>query len=96
MQGISGLFKRPATTQSWARWPSRGRPAGWSRSSLALSQNRQNLRGWVYGIETGPIDGVDGATGGFVSLADRSHTPRRLPPRAATPPDHPHTEEETS
>ncbi|MCU1438984.1 MAG: hypothetical protein JWP66_2071, partial [Naasia sp.] len=37
MQDISGLFKRPATTQSWARWPSRGRTAGWSRSSLALS-----------------------------------------------------------
>jgi hypothetical protein len=38
MQDLSGLFKRPATTQSWARWPSRGQTAGWSRSSLALSQ----------------------------------------------------------
>jgi len=89
MQDISGLFKRPATTQSWARWPSRGRTAGWSRSSLALSRNRQNLRGWVYDIETGPIHGVDGATGGFVTLADRPQTPRRLPPHAASPPDHP-------
>lgn len=37
--------------------------------SLALDQNRLNLHGWVYDIETGSIDTLDGATGRFVPLA---------------------------
>ncbi|XAS66739.1 carbonic anhydrase [Micrococcaceae bacterium Sec5.7] len=42
--------------------------------SLALDQNRLNLHGWVYDIETGSIDTLDGATGLFVPLADNPQT----------------------
>jgi carbonic anhydrase len=38
--------------------------------SLALEQGRLSLHGWVYDIETGSIDALDGATRRFVSLAD--------------------------
>jgi carbonic anhydrase len=37
--------------------------------ALALDQNRLNLHGWVYDIETGSIDTLDGVTGHFVPLA---------------------------
>lgn len=37
--------------------------------SLALDQHRVTLHGWVYDIETGSIDTLDGASGNFVSLA---------------------------
>ena len=37
---------------------------------LALEQGRLALHGWVYDIETGSIDALDGATRRFVSLAD--------------------------
>jgi carbonic anhydrase len=39
--------------------------------ALALAQRRLDLHGWVYDIRTGSIDALDGATGRFVSLADR-------------------------
>ncbi|MET3920125.1 carbonic anhydrase [Pseudarthrobacter sp. O4] len=42
--------------------------------ALALDQNRLNLHGWVYDIETGSIDTLDGATGLFVPLADNPQT----------------------
>ncbi len=38
--------------------------------ALALSQRKLNLHGWVYDIEKGAIDALDGSTMGFVSLAD--------------------------
>ncbi|MNP85516.1 Carbonic anhydrase 1 [compost metagenome] len=42
--------------------------------ALALEQGRMNLHGWVYDIETGSIDALDGATRKFVSLADSPST----------------------
>ncbi|MEM5432161.1 carbonic anhydrase [Cupriavidus oxalaticus] len=48
--------------------------------ALALEQGRLNLHGWVYDIETGAIDALDGATNTFVSIAahpDASATSRR-------------------
>lgn len=42
--------------------------------ALALDQNRLNLHGWVYDIETGSIDALDGVTGAFVPLADNPQT----------------------
>ncbi|MGE6919307.1 carbonic anhydrase [Achromobacter kerstersii] len=39
--------------------------------ALALSQGRLNLHGWVYDIESGLIEALDGATGEFVPLAAR-------------------------
>lgn len=42
--------------------------------SLALDQHRLNLHGWVYDIETGSIDTLDGATGRFVPLAHNPQT----------------------
>ncbi|MGH8448727.1 carbonic anhydrase [Pseudomonas sp.] len=41
---------------------------------LALEQGRMNLHGWVYDIEAGGIDALDGATRQFVSLADSPST----------------------
>ena len=38
--------------------------------ALALAQGRLKLHGWVYDIETGVIDALDGATRQFVSLAE--------------------------
>ncbi|WP_454740826.1 carbonic anhydrase [Cupriavidus basilensis] len=38
--------------------------------ALALEQGRLNLHGWVYDIETGSIDALDGATRRFVPLAE--------------------------
>ncbi|PTT61749.1 carbonic anhydrase, partial [Pseudomonas sp. HMWF007] len=35
---------------------------------------RMNLHGWVYDIEAGCIDALDGATRRFVSLADSPTT----------------------
>lgn len=40
---------------------------------LALEEGRLALHGWVYDIETGSIDTLDGATGRFVSLAKHPH-----------------------
>lgn len=37
--------------------------------ALALSQRRLNLHGWVYNIEKGYIDALDGSTMAFVPLA---------------------------
>lgn len=48
--------------------------------ALALEQGRLNLHGWVYDIETGAIDALDGATNTFALIAahlDASATPRR-------------------
>jgi carbonic anhydrase len=42
--------------------------------ALALDQNRLNLHGWVFDIETGSIHTLDGATGHFVPLADNPQT----------------------
>ena len=38
--------------------------------ALALEQGRMNLHGWVYDIESGGIDALDGATRRFVPLAE--------------------------
>lgn len=40
--------------------------------AVALSQGRLNLHGWVYDIEQGAIDALDGSTNPqhFVSLAE--------------------------
>jgi carbonic anhydrase len=48
---------------------------------LALEQGHLALHGWVYNIETGSIDALDGATDRFVSLSEHPHvcaTPARL------------------
>ncbi|WP_266171209.1 carbonic anhydrase [Dyella subtropica] len=48
---------------------------------LALEEGRLSLHGWVYDIETGSIDALDGTTHTFVSLADHPRvraTPARL------------------
>jgi carbonic anhydrase len=42
--------------------------------ALALRQGRLNLHGWVYDIETGSIDALDGVSGQFVSLAEHPQT----------------------
>ncbi len=42
--------------------------------SLALDQNRLNLHGWVYDIETGSMETLNGSTGRFVPLADHPQT----------------------
>ncbi len=42
--------------------------------ALALEQGRRNLHGWVYDIETGSIDALDGATRRFVALAESPTT----------------------
>jgi carbonic anhydrase len=42
--------------------------------ALALEQSRMNLHGWVYDIETGSIDALDGATRCFVPLAESPTT----------------------
>lgn len=38
--------------------------------ALALAQGRLNLHGWVYDIEKGAIDVLDGRTGRFLPLTD--------------------------
>ena len=40
---------------------------------LALEQGRLTLHGWVYDIESGSIDLLDGATNRFVPLVDHPH-----------------------
>ncbi|CAJ7596085.1 carbonic anhydrase [Burkholderia pseudomallei] len=47
---------------------------------LALEQGRLTLHGWVYDIETGSIDALDGATGRFVALAGHPRV-HATPPR---------------
>jgi carbonic anhydrase len=42
--------------------------------ALALEQDQLDLHGWVYDIETGTIDALDGATRRFVSLAEFQQT----------------------
>jgi carbonic anhydrase len=42
--------------------------------ALALEQGRMNLHGWVYDIEAGCIDALDGSTRRFVPLADSPTT----------------------
>lgn len=42
--------------------------------ALALEQGRLNLHGWVYDIEAGSIDALDGATRRFVPLAESPTT----------------------
>ncbi|RIX46150.1 MAG: carbonic anhydrase [Rhodocyclales bacterium GT-UBC] len=37
--------------------------------ALALAQRRLNLHGWVYDIENGAIDALDGSSGEFVPLS---------------------------
>ncbi|MGF6752923.1 carbonic anhydrase [Paraburkholderia sp. GAS42] len=49
--------------------------------ALALEQGRLNLHGWVYDIESGSIDALDGTTRRFVPLAANPQTratPNRL------------------
>jgi carbonic anhydrase len=41
--------------------------------ALALEQGRLQLHGWVFDIESGAIDALDGHTRRFVSLADHPH-----------------------
>ena len=38
--------------------------------ALALAQGKLTLHGWVYDIESGAIDALDGATGRFVPLTE--------------------------
>ncbi|MFT3848223.1 MAG: carbonic anhydrase [Propionivibrio sp.] len=38
--------------------------------AVALAQHRLNLHGWIYDIENGVIDALDGASGNFVPLSD--------------------------
>lgn len=38
--------------------------------ALALAQGRLNLHGWVYDIEKGAIDALDGASGNFLPLSE--------------------------
>lgn len=38
--------------------------------ALALAQGRLNLHGWVYDIEMGAIDALDGASGNFLPLSE--------------------------
>lgn len=45
-----------------------------SSVALALEQSRLNLHGWVYDIETGSIEALDGGTRRFVSLAEHPQT----------------------
>jgi carbonic anhydrase len=40
---------------------------------LALARGHLALHGWVYDIETGSIDALDGTAGRFVSLAENPH-----------------------
>jgi carbonic anhydrase len=40
---------------------------------LALEEGRLTLHGWVYDIETGGIDALDGTTNAFVSLAEHPY-----------------------
>lgn len=42
--------------------------------ALALEQGRMNLHGWVYDIERGSIDALDGSTRRFVPLAESPTT----------------------
>jgi carbonic anhydrase len=52
--------------------------------ALAPERGRLTLHGWVYDIETGSIEALDGMTRRFVSLAEHPHvaaTP--IPPRPA-------------
>jgi carbonic anhydrase len=42
--------------------------------ALALEQNRLNLHGWVYDIETGEIEALDSTTRRFVSLMEHPQT----------------------
>jgi carbonic anhydrase len=42
--------------------------------ALALAEGRLTLHGWVYDIETGSIDALDGETSRFVSLAEYPNT----------------------
>lgn len=42
--------------------------------ALALEQGRLSLHGWVYDIETGSIEALDGGTRRFVSLAKHPQT----------------------
>ena len=42
--------------------------------ALALEQGRLNLHGWVYDIESGCINALDGRTARFVSLLDNPQT----------------------
>ncbi len=48
---------------------------------LALREGRMTLHGWVYDIESGRIDTLNGATNQFVSLADNTEV-TATPPRA--------------
>jgi carbonic anhydrase len=50
---------------------------------LALEEGRLALHGWVYDIETGGIDALDGATNTFVPLAEHPHA-RATPAPFAT------------
>lgn len=50
---------------------------------LALEEGRLSLHGWVYDIETGSIDALNGATNTFVSLAAHPHA-RATPASFAT------------
>ncbi|MET5020153.1 carbonic anhydrase, partial [Burkholderia pseudomallei] len=47
---------------------------------LALEQGRLTLHGWVYDLETGSIDALDGATGRFGALAGHPRV-HATPPR---------------
>lgn len=58
--------------------------------ALALDRRSLSLHGWVYDIETGSIDALDGVTGRFVTLADNPQT-RVIPATSGIPP----TEKET-
>jgi carbonic anhydrase len=42
--------------------------------ALALEQNRLNLHGWVYDIESGEIEALDSTTRRFISLAEHPQT----------------------
>jgi carbonic anhydrase len=53
--------------------------------ALKLAQGKLNLHGWIYDIESGSIDALDGVTHQFVSLAEHPDVAATLAaPRAGT------------
>jgi carbonic anhydrase len=47
--------------------------------ALELEKGRLSLHGWVYDIETGSIEALDGETNQFVSLAQYPNARARVP-----------------
>ncbi|SPK76001.1 carbonic anhydrase (plasmid) [Cupriavidus taiwanensis] len=52
--------------------------------ALAIEQGRVNLHGWVYDIETGSINALDGTTNRFIPLAENPRVTANSPRLSAT------------